>query len=65
MYKLVKFDIRKCKINIFFYYDILVDGKMLIGFIYMYIVLFWRFFLFCLTFVNILLVLLFFDKNWI
>lgn len=65
MYKLVKFDIRKCKINIFFYYDILVDGKMLIGFIYMYIVLFWRFFLFCLTFVNILLVFLFFDKNWI
>lgn len=44
MYKLVKFDIRKCKINIFFYNDILVDGKMLIGFIYMYIVLFWRFF---------------------
>lgn len=65
MYKLVKFDIRKCKINIFFYNDILVDGKMLIGFIYMYIVLFWRFFLFCLTFVNILLVFLFFDKNWI
>lgn len=65
MYKMVKFDIRKCKINIFFYYDILVDGKMLIGFIYMYIVLFWRFFLFCLMFVNILLVFLFFDKNWI
>lgn len=65
MYKMVKFDIRKCKINIFFYNDILVDGKMLIGFIYMYIVLFWRFFLFCLTFVNILLVFLFFDKNWI
>lgn len=65
MYKMVKFDIRKCKINIFFYNDILVDGKMLIGFIYMYIVLFWRFFLFCLMFVNILLVFLFFDKNWI
>lgn len=65
MYKMVKFDTRKCKTNISFHNDTLADGKMLTGFIYMYIVLFWRFFLFCSTFVNILPVSPFFDKNWI
>lgn len=44
MHKLVKFDTRKCKTNISFHNDTLADGKMLTGFIYMYIVLFWRFF---------------------